>query len=575
MNDSVAMSAAVKPDATRPPGRHESLGAILVRRGVISADVLQQAVDLQRASGKRLGDVLAESNLADPDEICSAIAERLGIPCLGSGDLIQPEPAALNLLPEVRARENRALPLRVDTDGRLQVAMADPLDLVVRDDLAKITGKKIAPVICAEALLMKAIEVSYGARGAEEWDGESSTAGMSDVNLDDLKERVEEAPIVKLVNSLIIKAIRDHASDIHVEPQRKRLKVRYRIDGVLFPLASVSRDLANVVVSRLKVLADMDIAERRLPQDGRFSVVFEKNEVDLRVSSLPGIFGEKLVLRLLVKDSIVFDFNELGVAPPAQAILRRHITRGQGMVLLTGPTGSGKTTTLYTCLSELDRNSLNVVTLEDPVEYQLAGIHQVHINAKVGLTFASGLRTLLRQDPDVIMVGEIRDKETAEMAIRASLTGHLVLSTLHTNDAMGTLSRLVNMGIDPFLVAESVNLVGAQRLVRMSCKECRVPYEPDDSLIQRLGFERGNRVFLKGTGCAQCRKVGFRGRVAITEFAEMTPGLRDLILTGAPASALREAAEREGMITLRRDAIEKVIAGVTTVEEVFQEFSEG
>jgi len=570
------MNAALKQDAGKiaTGARHESLGAILVRRGLLSTDQLERSVDVQRASGKRLGDVLIEERLVDADEISAAIAEQLGIGCLRSTDLIQPEPSAVALLPPMQATKHRALPLRLEDDTRLRVAMADPLDLVARDDLAKITGKRIVPVICSDELLGKAIEVAYAARAEAEESLLDGAIGDGDVNLDNLKELTEDAPIVKLVNSLIMKAIRDRASDIHIEPQKKRLKIRYRIDGVLYPLASVSRDLAPVVTSRIKILAEMDIAERRLPQDGRFTVVFDKKEVDLRISSLPGIFGEKIVMRILVKDSVVFDFDELGVSPSAQAVLRRHITRQQGMILLTGPTGSGKTTTLYTCLSEIDRSSQNVVTLEDPVEYQLAGMHQVHINAKVGLTFAAGLRTLLRQDPDVVMIGEIRDKETAEMAIRAALTGHLVLSTLHTNDAMGTLTRLVNMDIEPFLVGEAISLVGAQRLVRANCPACLEPYEPDPSLLERFGLAKGAHRFVRGAGCGECRNIGYRGRIAVTEFAEMTPTLREIVLRGETASRLREAGVAAGMITLRQDGLEKALGGKTTLEEVLRVFAE-
>jgi type II secretory ATPase GspE/PulE/Tfp pilus assembly ATPase PilB-like protein len=570
------MNQALKQETRKTPaGRLESLGAILVRRGALAASELERVLGDHPSSGRKLGELLLEHRLVDPDDVVAAVAEQLGIPCLRGNDLIQPEASALELLGAADAAKYRALPLAVEPDGRLRMAMVDPMDLVARDDLAKITGKRVSPVVCAEELLAKTIEVAYAAREAEAEEAAlESAVDHNDVNLDNLKERVEEAPIVKLVNSLIVKALRDRASDIHVEPQKKRLKVRYRVDGVLYPLASVSRDLAPVVTSRIKVLADMDIAERRLPQDGRFTVVFDKNEVDLRVSSLPGIFGEKIVMRLLVKDSIVFDFDELGVSAAAQAVLRRHIARPQGMVLLTGPTGSGKTTTLYTCLSEIDRTSLNVVTLEDPVEYQLAGIHQVHINQKIGLSFAAGLRTILRQDPDVVMIGEIRDKETAEMAIRAALTGHLVLSTLHTNDAMGTLTRLINMGIEPFLVTEATTLVGAQRLVRANCNDCPTAYDPDPAVLERFGLQPGSHRFLHGAGCARCRNIGYRGRVAVTEFAEMTPGLRELVLRGEPAMRLREAGVAAGMITLRQDGLEKALAGLTTLEEILRVFAE-
>ncbi len=565
-------NAALKQQTVKPPGpKHESLGNILVRKGLLSSADLEQAIVQQRSVGRRLGDILVEAQLVDPDEISAAIAEQLGIACLRNTDFIRPEPSALELLSAEHANKYRALPLSLIED-RLQIAMADPLDLVARDEIEKITGRKLLPVICADDLLTKAIDASYLPRGSEEGEELSTplATDAGDINLDDLRVLVNDSPIVKLVNSLIVKAIRDRASDIHFEPQKKRLRIRYRIDGVLYPLASVSRDLAPVVTSRIKILSNMDIGERRLPQDGRFTVVFDKKEVDLRVSSLPGIFGEKIVLRILVKDSLNFDFDELGFSPAAQKLLRHHIHSAQGMVLLTGPTGSGKTTTLYTCLTEIDRNSLNVVTLEDPVEYQLTGVHQVHINTRIGLSFAVGLRTILRQDPDVIMVGEIRDKETAEMAIRAALTGHLVLSTLHTNDATGTLTRLVNMEIEPFLVAESVSLVGAQRLVRANCSGCIEPYSPEPAVLAHFGIEPEGHKFLRGQGCSQCRNIGYRGRVAVVELAEMTAELREIILRGEHATALRGAAVRGGMKTLRDDGVEKALNGRTTLEEVMR-----
>ena len=569
-------SPAIRSDAVRGAApRRESLGSILVRKQILSREDLDRAMERQRVSGRRLGDILVDEGLVDPDEVSEAIAEQLGIPCLRSSDLIRPDAAAIELLTADQAAKYRALPLEVVGD-RLRIAMADPLDLVTRDDLEKVTGKKLQPVVLSSDLLHKAIGASYLPKTSE--GGDELTAAdvtSDDVNLDDLRILVNDSPIVKLVNSLIVKAIRDRASDIHVEPQKKRLKIRYRIDGVLYPLASVSRDLAPVVVSRIKILANMDIAERRLPQDGRFTVVFDKKDVDLRVSSLPGIFGEKIVLRILVKDTIHFDFDDLGYSPWAQAMLRKHIHRAQGMVLLTGPTGSGKTTTLYTCLSEIDRGALNVVTLEDPVEYQLSGIHQVHINAKIGLSFAAGLRTILRQDPDVLMLGEIRDKETAEMAIRAALTGHLVFSTLHTNDAMGTITRLVNMEIEPFLVSEAVSLVGAQRLVRANCGACLEEYAPDPAVLERFELPPAGQTFLRGGGCAQCRNVGYRGRVAIIELAEMTPVLRECVVHGEPTSRLREAAVSAGMVSLRDDGVQKALAGRTTLEEVLRVCSEG
>ena len=565
----------LETEAARPRlTRHESLGHILVRRGLLDAAGLERAIAAQRASGGRLGDILVAEKLVGIDDVVSALAEQLGIPALRSTDPIYPEPAALELLSSDQATKYRALPLAILDDGRLRVAMADPLDLVARDDLAKATGHKIAPVIVAEEPLAKAIQAGYVGRGSgsttDEPSGIEAAPEAGEVNLDDLKVLANDAPIVKLVNSLIVKAIRDRASDIHVEPQKKRLKIRYRIDGVLYPLATISRELSPVVTSRLKIVCNMDIAERRLPQDGRFSVVFDNRDFDLRVSSLPGIFGEKIVLRILYKDAVRYDFDELGFSADAQALLRKHVSRSQGALLLTGPTGSGKTTTIYACLSEIDRGKRNVVTLEDPVEYQLPGIHQVQVNPKIGFSFAAGLRTVLRQDPDVIMVGEVRDKETAEMAIRASLTGHLVLSTLHTNDAMGTITRLVNMEIEPFLVTEAVSLVGAQRLVRATCPACRVPYEPEESLLRRFGLVGSDGQFLRGAGCGECRGIGYNGRIAILELAEMTADLRESILKGKHAQELRDAAVARGMVTLLQDGIAKAKQGLTTLDEVLR-----
>ena len=565
-----------EPEGVARPrlGRHESLGHILVRRGQLDPAALERAVAAQRSSGRRLGDILVADKLVGVDDVVSALAEQLGIPALRSTDAIHPEPAALELLSAEQATKARALPLAILADGRLSVAMADPLDLVTRDDLAKATGRKLAPTIVAEEPLLKAIHTSYLARGSEpsttDVPGIASPPDSSEINLDDLKVLANDAPIVKLVNSLIVKAIRDRASDIHVEPQKKRLKIRYRIDGVLYPLATISRELSPVVTSRLKIVCNMDIAERRLPQDGRFTVVFDNREFDLRVSSLPGIFGEKIVLRILYKDAVRYDFDELGFSADAQALLRKHVARSQGTLLLTGPTGSGKSTTIYACLSEIERDQRNVVTLEDPVEYQLQGIHQVQVNAKIGFTFAAGLRTVLRQDPDVIMVGEIRDKETAEMAIRASLTGHLVLSTLHANDAMGTITRLVNMEIEPFLVTEAVSLVGAQRLVRGICRKCAVPYQPEESLLRRFKLIDGENAFVKGVGCGECHGIGYRGRLALLELAEMTPELKESILEGQHAQALRDAAVARGMVTLLQDGIAKAKQGLTTLEEVLR-----
>ena len=570
------MHRLAEPEGAARPRllRHESLGHILVRRGQLDPAALERAVAAQRSSGRRLGDILVAEKLVGIDDVVSALAEQLGIPALRSTDAIHPEPAALELLSAEQATKSRALPLAILDDGRLSVAMADPLDLVTRDDLAKATGKKIAPTIVAEEPLVKAIQASYLARGGAELPaGDTPTIGSSsdpaEINLDDLKVLANDAPIVKLVNSLISKAIRDRASDIHVEPQKKRLKIRYRIDGVLYPLATVSRELSPVVTSRLKIVCNMDIAERRLPQDGRFTVVFDNREFDLRVSSLPGIFGEKIVLRILYKDAVRYDFDELGFSADAQALLRKHVARSQGTLLLTGPTGSGKSTTIYACLSEIERDQRNVVTLEDPVEYQLQGIHQVQMNAKIGFTFAAGLRTVLRQDPDVIMVGEIRDKETAEMAIRASLTGHLVLSTLHANDAMGTITRLVNMEIEPFLVTEAVSLVGAQRLVRAICRSCAAPYQPEEALLRRFKLD-GETSFMKGAGCGECRGIGYRGRLALLELAEMTPDLKESILGGQHAQSLRDAAVARGMVTLLQDGIAKAKQGLTTLEEVLR-----
>jgi len=563
---------------------YKSLGSLLVENKVITQEQIEKALDRQRKKGGLLGDIIVEMGLASETQVLTALAQQLNIPHLTPDDVII-DPEIIRLVPERMARQRMVIPISLD-DNALTVAMVNPFDIIAIDDLRTITNLKINTAIISKSGLETLINRFYGANGPESsledvlkdvsethLELKRELDDEREVNLERLREQVEEAPIVKLVDYIISNAINERASDIHIEPQEARLSIRYRIDGVLHDIISPAKPLQMAIVSRIKIMSNMDIAERRLPQDGRFTIKQGFREVDLRVSTLPTVFGEKVVMRLLEKGALSLDIDSLGFGDSQLIIFRNYISKPHGMVLLTGPTGSGKTTTLYSALTEIKSTQTNIVTVEDPVEYQIKGIYQVQANPKIGLTFANGLRYILRQDPDIIMVGEIRDLETAEMAIRSALTGHLVFSTLHTNDAVGTIVRLINMGVEPYLVCSSLSLAVAQRLVRKICPHCKESYRPTKEMSRSLGIEgkpEKDLLLHRGKGCHRCKGTGHYGRTAICEMLEMKAQVRNTILNGADIEGMSNVAIELGMTTLRESGLQKVKDGVTTPEEVLR-----
>jgi type IV pilus assembly protein PilB len=556
------------------------LGELLVRENLISLQQLQKAQEEQRRSGGRLGYQLTKLGFIEESELTSFLSKQYGVPSINLAEF-EIDGEILKLVPREIAEKHLVIPVN-RAGSSLIVAMSDPTNIYAIDDLKFVTGYNIEVVVASEAAIKSAIDRYYqtGMNYAEVMEGfddaEIEVGRLEDgeMNVIDLERAAEDAPVVKLVNLILVDAIRREASDIHIEPYEKELRVRYRIDGVLYEVMKPPLKLKNAITSRLKIMSDLDIAERRLPQDGRIKLKIGKGkEMDFRVSCLPTLFGEKVVLRLLDKSNLQLDLTKLGFEARQIELFKKAIYQPYGMVLVTGPTGSGKTTTLYSALSELNRTTENICTAEDPVEYNLAGINQVQMHEDIGLNFATALRAFLRQDPDIIMVGEIRDFETAEIAVKAALTGHLVLSTLHTNDAPSTVNRLLNMGVEPFLVTASVNLILAQRLARKVCNECKEPVEVPKQTLIDLGMKpedlAGASCF-KGQGCHACSNTGYRGRLAVYEVMPVTESLKELILNGASTAELKMQAIREGMKTLRQSALDKLRAGITTVEEVMR-----
>ncbi|HEX9867406.1 MAG TPA: type II secretion system ATPase GspE, partial [Candidatus Tectomicrobia bacterium] len=478
-------------------------------------------------------------------------------------------------------RQQKVFPIAC-TDSGVTVAVSDPLNLQPLDDLAVFLGAPIEPVLSSEREIMAAInrffdrETGSTEQVMQDLEGEDLGAIANEIEeTDDLLDLASEAPVIRLVNSILTQAVRARASDIHIEPYERELKVRYRIDGLLYNTLTPPRRLQAAISSRIKVMANLNIAERRLPQDGRIRIRVGEKDVDIRVSVVPIAYGERIVLRLLDKTSVLLGLEEIGMAEATYSRYSRLIKRSNGIILVTGPTGSGKTTTLYGTLNKINAPELNIITIEDPIEYQLNGIGQIQVNPRIDLTFANGLRSILRQDPDIIMVGEIRDRETAEIAIQASLTGHLVFSTLHTNDAAGAVTRLLDMGVEAFLVSSSVIAIIAQRLVRIICRGCRETYRPDLSLVKELGLDRLSETgfdgfFYRGKGCTACLQTGYRGRSGIYELLVIDDNIRGLIVSGADSNVIRRKAIEQGMTTLFRDGVDKIVKGVTTVDEVLR-----
>ncbi len=572
--------------------KKKMLGEMLVASGLIKDEQLKIALEEQKKRGGKVGEILVDLGFISEHNIATFLGRQLNIPYIEiDKQLIDVE--SVQILPGDMARRLVALPLYKDKQA-LVVAMADPLNIFGVDDIRKATGMEIRQVVATRSDILKAIDRYFGMRqtieeAAIDFAGEQGTGR----EVAEIAGAVaEDAPVVKMVSMLIAQAILDRASDIHIDPEGKTVKIRYRIDGVLAEVRTLPREMHAPIVSRIKILAGMDIAEKRAPQDGRFqarvnhsdsgpvvTAVFHERSalrmdgettVDMRVSTLPVIQGETVVMRILDRSRIILNLEGLNYSPSMLEKYRRLITRPYGMILVTGPTGSGKTTTLYASVNSIDRKANNVVTVEDPVEYQIMGVNQLQVNPKAGVTFASGLRSILRQDPDIIMVGEIRDRETAEIAIQAALTGHLVFATLHTNDAGSAATRLIDMGIEPFLIASSVIGILAQRLTRKICDRCKKPYPASPELLKSLGMTTGSATFYRGEGCPACKNSGYRGRVGIYELIEMNEAVRTLIIAKASSTAIRTAAIQAGFKTLRQEGLLKVAAGITSVEEVLR-----
>lgn len=582
--------------AVKPAALKKKLGDLLVEVGIITQEQLTSALEEQKKKGGKLGAILLSTGIISEDVLMAFLGKQCGVSYVSLEEYGDIPEEVIRSVPESVVRHQRLIPISQGEDGSLTIAMADPLNIFATDDLKLMTGREINVVIASEIEIKSAIEKYYGdktnsassmselvenmkqAGGATDVDviGEEEGVRRGGDNIIELEEKGEDAPIIKIVNLLLSSAVKAKASDIHIEPYEKTLRVRYRIDGVLHEVTAPPKRTQNAITSRLKIMSSLDIAERRLPQDGRIKIRVLNKEVDLRVSVLPTAFGEKVVMRILDSSGLKLDMTQLGFEPDALAIYQKLITVPYGIVLVTGPTGSGKSTTLYSTLSTLNHPDVNILTIEDPVEYVLEGINQVHARPDIGLTFAAGLRSFLRQDPDIIMVGEIRDTETAEIAINAALTGHLVFSTLHTNDAPGSMTRLNNMGIEPFLTTSTVIMVIAQRLVRIICKTCKEPYEVQKEVLLSSGIKEaslppGNKVVLyRGRGCENCSNTGYRGRLSCFEVMEVTDSIRDLVLQRESSHMIKQHAIKEGMITLREAALKKVLAGTTTIEEMMR-----
>ena len=566
----------------------ERLGEMLIKAGLITQDQLEEALQLQKTNGGKLGYNLVRLGHVKEEDITSLLSEQYGVPAIHL-EHFEIDESILKHIPADVAQKYLVIPIE-RTGATLTVAMADPSNVFALDDIRFITGYQVEPVVAAEASIREAIAKYYGSShdiqlkeimdeiSREEVADLEVDEGEDEISAEDLEAASQDAPVVKLCNLMLTDAVRKGASDIHVEPYEREFRVRFRIDGVLYEVLRPPMKLKEAVASRLKILAKLDIAEKRLPQDGRIKMRMKidnkSKEIDYRVSTVPTLYGEKIVLRLLDKEGLKLDMTLLGFEEESLAKFERAILKPYGMVLVTGPTGSGKTNTLYSAVGRLNTPETNIMTAEDPVEFNITGTNQVQMKEAIGLNFASALRAFLRQDPNIILVGEIRDFETAEIAVKAALTGHLVLSTLHTNDAPSTISRLMNMGIEPFLVATSVHLIQAQRLIRRICKECKEEVSLPRKALLDLGYseeEAEDVKVYKGRGCPTCNNSGYKGRVALMEVMEMSDQLREMVLMGANAVELKRQALDEGMITLRRSGLIKIGNGVTTVEEVVRE----
>jgi len=564
----------------------KDLPELLIKKEYLTKRQLEKALQKAEEDGKELDKVLVELGYLTEKEIFQLLAEQLGFEFLDLSTL-QINTELTKFLPDNLARRYNVVPVKIEGD-KLYIAMVDPLDVNTVDDILLMTGLQVETMMATESDIKKYINKLYGSTEIAEADEiesaikeikaedfanlELGELEEEDISEDKLREMGDEAPIVKLVNQIIFHAISDRASDIHIEPWPKEVVVRYRMDGILHEIMRVPKHLLAPMVSRIKIMSALDIAERRKPQDGKIHLKYEGRDFDLRVSTIPTVNGEKVVMRILDKSSVQLGLDRLGFMPDIKEKLEWLVSKPYGMLLVTGPTGSGKSTTLYACLNKLNNGSVNISTVEDPVEYQIQGINQVQVNPKAGVTFASALRAFLRQDPDIIMVGEIRDHETAQIAVEAALTGHFVLSTLHTNDAASAATRLIEMGIEPFLVASAVVGVLAQRLARTICSNCKEPYVPPKEALKDIGlaYTEEEIVFYKGRGCDVCKGSGYKGRTGIHELLIVTDKVREVILRRGSSNEIKRAALEDGFKTLQDDAIRKVIAGIVTVEEALR-----
>jgi len=558
------------------------IGDILIERGKLDAATLERALRLQQESGERLGALLVTLGVVAQRDVAEALAAQLELPLVDAGSY--PEFPILEEMVSTRfLRETRALPLSED-DVEVALAMADPTDDYTIGAFQMVTGRTVRPMVAIPTELEAALERLYGtgksAQSQVIGDVETRVDDLAfDADVQQLKDLASEAPVIRLVSLLITNALDMRASDIHVEPFENRLAVRYRVDGVLHDVESPPKRLAAAVISRIKIMANLDIAERRLPQDGRIRLRVQGKEIDLRVSTVPTMHGESVVMRILDKGGVALDFHKLGFADDTLAAFIDVLMQPHGVLLVTGPTGSGKTTTLYTALDRLNQPDVKILTVEDPVEYQMVGINQIQVKPQIDLTFANALRSIVRQDPDVIMIGEIRDLETAQIAVQSALTGHLVLSTVHTNDAASTVNRLLDMGVDDYLLTSTVIGILAQRLVRKLCPHCKEPYTALPEMVDQLGLRRFTKeddvTLYHAKGCAQCSQTGYMGRFCILEMLPMTDPLRSLVMKHATSNELKAEAQREGMVSMYEDGMRKALAGQTTFEEVLRVTREG
>ena len=568
------------------------LGDVLLEQGLIDQEQLSKAVAAQRNSNKNLAQFLLEEGYLGEEDLVVALSEQLGIPHIRVGNYSIPK-EVLSEVPESLARQYLMLPVSVTGDV-LTLAMADPLNIMALDDLQMLTSYEIEPVVAVKSELEEAIELHYGGgkQSGEMFDKllqtDGDTKDADQMELADTPEDIadmlaqeadpDEGPVIRLVNLILLNALDMDASDIHIEPFEKIVRVRYRIDGVLEEGKSPPKNMQAALTSRLKIMSNLDIAEHRLPQDGRFRIVSKGNEIDFRISFLPTYYGEKVVMRVLDQSNLTLDLDKLGFEDQPMQAFKDALKLPFGMILLTGPTGSGKTTTLYSALHKINKPSHNIVTVEDPVEYELMGVNQVPTKSEIGLTFAAALRSILRQDPDIVMIGEIRDEETADIAVKAALTGHLVLSTLHTNDAASVYTRLCDMNLEPFLVQSSVVLAAAQRLLKRVCPSCKESISVPNEVLQRIqwhpGLIDGEPNFVRGRGCNKCKNLGYKGRVAVIEALPNYPEIEKMIMGRAPSNDIKRLAMKCGMRSLRQNALAKAAHGITTIEEVLRATAE-